>query len=77
MGVPHHITGASSGLGTEFARYHAAKGGDFVITARRKDALDALKPELESAPDITAHVIALDLGAHGAAVSLVDLSVDL
>lgn len=64
------ITGASSGLGAEFARYHASRGGDVVITARRKDALDALKAELESTHGITAHVIELDLGAPGAAEAL-------
>ncbi len=57
------ITGASSGIGAEFARYHAAKGGDLIITARRKDALEALKAELEEAYQITVHVIANDLGA--------------
>ncbi len=41
------ITGASSGIGREFARYHAMRGGDVIITARRADALDALKSELE------------------------------
>ena len=40
------ITGASAGIGREFARYHAAKGGDLIITARRGDALNALKAEL-------------------------------
>ena len=41
------ITGASSGIGAEFARYHASKGGDAIIVARRKEPLDALKKELE------------------------------
>ncbi len=59
------ITGASSGIGAEFARYHAAKGGDLIITARRKEALEALKAELEEAYQITVHVIANDLGAAG------------
>ncbi|MFZ9200762.1 MAG: SDR family NAD(P)-dependent oxidoreductase, partial [Paracoccaceae bacterium] len=40
------ITGASSGIGAEFARYHARKGGDLVIVARRKEPLLALKKEL-------------------------------
>lgn len=41
------ITGASSGIGKEFARYHASKGGDVILTARREAELVALKDELE------------------------------
>lgn len=37
------ITGASAGISTEFARYHAPLGGDLVITARRKATMVALK----------------------------------
>ncbi len=67
MSITALITGASSGIGAEFARYHAAKGGDLILTARREDALQALKVELEAAHGIRAHVIAQDLGAeHGA-----------
>lgn len=65
------ITGASSGIGKEFARYHAAKGGDLILTARRETELNALKAELEAAHKITAHVFALDLGADGGAETLV------
>lgn len=65
------ITGASSGIGKEFARYHAAKGGDLILTARRAPELNALKAELEAAHKITAHVFALDLGAEGGADALV------
>ena len=66
------ITGASAGLGTEFARYHAERGGDVILTARRADALEALKSELVDAHGITAHVMALDLGQPGAAEALHD-----
>lgn len=66
------ITGASSGIGTEFARYHAAKGGDLIITARRKDALNALKTELEAAHDINVTTVALDLGAADGVAKLYD-----
>lgn len=66
------ITGASVGIGAEFARYHASKGGDLILTARREEALNALKSELEAAHGITAHVIALDLGAEGGADALYD-----
>lgn len=62
--MPHTalITGASSGIGAEFARYHAAKGGDVILSARSKGALDSLADELRSAHGITAHVFAADLG---------------
>ncbi len=66
------VTGASSGIGAEFARYHASKGGDVVLTARRADALEALKAELEKDHGVTAHVFALDLGAEGGAQALFD-----
>lgn len=66
------ITGASSGIGAEFARYHAERGGDVILTARSEDALGKLKAELVAAHDIEAHVFALDLGAEGGAQALYD-----
>jgi uncharacterized protein len=64
------ITGASSGIGMEFARYHASKGGDVIITARREGTLNTLKAELEQKHGIEVHVFALDLGAQGGAEAL-------
>lgn len=72
MGNVALVTGASSGIGAEFARYHAERGGDLVLTARREAALESLKQELEAAHGITVHVIALDLGSDGAAQTLHD-----
>lgn len=66
------ITGASSGIGREFALYHASLGGDLIITARRGAALDALKAELEAAHKVKVTTVALDLGAAGGAEALVD-----
>ncbi|MEM1387650.1 MAG: SDR family oxidoreductase [Pseudomonadota bacterium] len=66
------VTGASAGIGMELARYHARKGGNLVLTARRADALNALKEELEAAYKITAHVFPLDLGAEGGAQEVYD-----
>lgn len=64
------ITGASAGIGLEFARYHAEKGGDLIITARRSAELAALKEDLETAHGVSVTIIALDLGAEGGADKL-------
>lgn len=64
------ITGASSGIGREFARYHAALGGDVIVVARREAALLELKAELEQAHSVHVHVIACDLAAEGGAEAL-------
>lgn len=65
------ITGASSGIGKELARYHASLGGDLILTARREAELNTLKAELETAHGIAAHVFTLDLGAAGGADALI------
>ena len=60
------ITGASAGLGAEFARQCAARGEALVLVARRRDRLEALRSE--TGGDV--HVIAADLAEAGAAESL-------
>ncbi|MEQ8557189.1 MAG: SDR family oxidoreductase [Henriciella sp.] len=55
------ITGASAGLGAEFARQYAAKGWDVALTARRADRLDKLARELEEKYKVATLVIAQDL----------------
>ena len=61
------ITGASAGLGAEFARACAARGEALALVARRRDRLEALKAELGG--DV--HVFAADLALPGAAESLI------
>jgi short-subunit dehydrogenase len=60
------ITGASSGLGAEYAKLFAADKHDLVLVARRRDRLEALARELESARGVKARVIAADLSTPGA-----------
>lgn len=61
------ITGASSGIGAELARLHARRGGDLVLVARREQALNALKQELEDSHGTRVVVMAKDLAMPGAA----------
>ena len=55
------ITGASNGIGKEFARIQAQKGGDMIILARSEDKLIQLKTELEKEYKVEVKVIAKDL----------------
>ena len=56
------ITGASAGLGAEFARQLAAKGLDLVLVARRVEKLNDVKQEIEnSCPGISISLIEGDL----------------
>ena len=64
------VTGASSGIGREFAIYHAEKGGDLIITARRGDALDALAEQIRAEHEVAVTTIAVDLGAADGAEKL-------
>lgn len=55
------ITGASSGLGAEFARQLAARGADLVLVARDRDALTALAAEISAKHAVQCEVLAADL----------------
>jgi hypothetical protein len=64
------ITGASSGLGVEYATQLAARGADVVLVARREDRLRELADRLERAHGIAATPIPLDLSGADAASAL-------
>ncbi len=55
------VTGASDGMGKEFARQLAALGNDLLLIARRGYILDKLKEELEKAYSISVETMELDL----------------
>jgi NAD(P)-dependent dehydrogenase (short-subunit alcohol dehydrogenase family) len=58
------VTGASSGLGAQFARVLSKAGAAVVLAARRLERLKTLRAELESIGG-DAHVVALDVADHG------------
>ena len=66
------VTGASSGIGAQFARALARKGCDLILVARREDKLRELADELSARHQIKAHVIARDLSEEWAARALHD-----
>jgi uncharacterized protein len=66
------ITGASGGIGLEFARIHASKGDNLVLVARSSDKLDAVKRELEGGYKIEVYNIVKDLSVKDAAVEVFD-----
>jgi short-subunit dehydrogenase len=59
------VTGASAGLGVEFARQLSKRGHALVLAARRKDRLDELAAEVGNA-----RPLAIDLSAEDAAARL-------
>jgi uncharacterized protein len=56
------VTGASSGLGAEFARLAAAEGSKVLLVARSRPELEALATRLDPSGRM-ATVLSLDLGA--------------
>ena len=64
------VSGASSGLGAQFARTLSRAGAGVVLAARRVDRLKTLRAEIESMGG-DAHVVALDVTDHDSIKSAV------
>ncbi len=55
------ITGASSGIGAEFARVLASRGMHLILTSRRRELMDSLAAELHTRHGARCEVITADL----------------
>jgi uncharacterized protein len=59
------VTGASSGIGEQFARQLADRGYDLILVARRRERLEQLAGELPG----TAHVVPCDLASEAGSLA--------
>jgi short-subunit dehydrogenase len=65
------ITGASAGIGREFARQLAGRAGSLVLVARRRDRLEELHNELTRRdPNLNVHIRPTDLSDANAVTDL-------
>ena len=67
------ITGASSGIGRDMARYLAQKGWDLILVARREDRLRELSSDIGN---VDVRIIALDVGKEDDCRRLYELTKD-
>jgi uncharacterized protein len=66
------ITGASSGIGRELARIHAGTGGNLVLVARNREALEKLSSELTTEYKVACLVVSADLSREEECTALYD-----
>jgi len=66
------VTGASSGIGSEFCRQLAAKGYQLVLVARRADKLQIMADEIKTSHDTNSLIITADLSQVNACRDIVE-----
>ena len=66
------ITGASAGIGAQFARHLAAEGHNLVLVARREERLVALADELTKRHSVRCDVVVADLTDSSAPRTIVE-----
>lgn len=71
------VTGASEGIGRDFALRLAASGVHVVLVARRAERLEALAADIARSHAVSTRVLPVDLSAPGAAEALVRATSDL
>jgi short-subunit dehydrogenase len=71
------VTGASSGIGAEFARALAGDGVSLVLAARRADKLEQLAAQLREQTGVRVRCVACDLSTESGARELIAAVADL
>jgi short-subunit dehydrogenase len=71
------VTGASSGIGKEFARQIAASGINVVLVARREALLAELGRAISQEFGVQYHALAIDLSQEGFIAGLSDATDDI
>ncbi len=71
------VTGASSGIGQEFARQAAANGINVVLLARREERLNEVAAEIRARYDVETRVVAVDLSRDGILEPVTEVTDDL
>ena len=71
------VTGASSGLGEEFARQLAHRGCNLVLTGRSREKLETLASDLSRINGVATRVVTADLAQPGGAEQLALIVDDL
>jgi uncharacterized protein len=66
------ITGASGGIGLEFAKIHSSKGENLILVARNEAKLKEIKAELEKKYKVIIEFLALDLSKTNSAQKVFD-----
>ena len=66
------VTGASSGLGVDFARQLAARGCNLILVARREQQLRAVQQEISARYGVDVAIIPMDLAQPDAPQTLYD-----
>jgi short-subunit dehydrogenase len=66
------VTGASSGLGADFARELASRGSNLILVARREDKLKEVQMEIREKHGVQVDTILMDLSVVDAPQSLYD-----
>lgn len=69
------ITGASAGLGEQFAYGFAESGSNVVLAARRKNLLEKVAERIESEYDVKAVPVKTDVRVEAEVISLIDTAV--